>query len=313
MHSHHSHSGQFCKHAVGQLEEVVKRAIERGFFVYGLTEHVPRYRAQDLYPEEKDLSLEELEDTFRGFMVEARRLQAVYANQIQLLVGLETEHITSSDISHLKNLVEVVGGVDYIVGSVHHVCEIPIDFDRTTFDRAASTIGGTGGVLPTDIDACHAMLCIKYLDAQHELLEQLQPTVVGHFDLCRLYRPGFALDQHPEVWRRVERNVALAISYGALFEVNSAAFRKGWSTAYPGTEVAKLIIQHGGRFVLSDDSHGPDAVGLNYTRLRGYLQTLGVRELWYLVRQVDGVVIPTKVDGIWWEHPFWSGRLPSSD
>lgn len=51
-HSHHSHSGQFCKHAVGTLEDVVQAAIAQRFAVYGLTEHVPRYRQIDLYPEE---------------------------------------------------------------------------------------------------------------------------------------------------------------------------------------------------------------------------------------------------------------------
>jgi HisJ family histidinol phosphate phosphatase len=50
--SHHSHSGQFCKHASGRLEDVVLEAIRQGFEVYGLTEHVPRYRMVDLYPEE---------------------------------------------------------------------------------------------------------------------------------------------------------------------------------------------------------------------------------------------------------------------
>jgi HisJ family histidinol phosphate phosphatase len=51
-HSHHSHSGQFCKHATGSLEDVVKVALNQGFEIYGLTEHAPRYRARDLYPEE---------------------------------------------------------------------------------------------------------------------------------------------------------------------------------------------------------------------------------------------------------------------
>lgn len=50
--SHHSHSGQFCRHATGLLEDVVLEAIHQGFEIYGLTEHVPRYRAEDLYPEE---------------------------------------------------------------------------------------------------------------------------------------------------------------------------------------------------------------------------------------------------------------------
>jgi hypothetical protein len=51
-HSHHSHSGQFCKHAVGTLEDVVVEAVRQGFRIYGLSEHVPRYRTADFYPEE---------------------------------------------------------------------------------------------------------------------------------------------------------------------------------------------------------------------------------------------------------------------
>ena len=50
--SFHSHSGQFCKHASGTLEDVVQAAIRAKFRVYGLTEHVPRYRLEDKYPEE---------------------------------------------------------------------------------------------------------------------------------------------------------------------------------------------------------------------------------------------------------------------
>jgi histidinol-phosphatase (PHP family) len=34
------------------LKDVVLRAIAEGFETYGLTEHAPRYRLQDLYPEE---------------------------------------------------------------------------------------------------------------------------------------------------------------------------------------------------------------------------------------------------------------------
>lgn len=52
MFSFHSHSGSFCCHAVGSLDQVVATAVEKGFRAYGLSEHVPRYREADLYPEE---------------------------------------------------------------------------------------------------------------------------------------------------------------------------------------------------------------------------------------------------------------------
>lgn len=64
--SQHSHSGEFCAHAKGTLEEVVLTAIELGFRIYGLSEHCPRYREEDLYTEEQEV---------RGFVARfARRL-----------------------------------------------------------------------------------------------------------------------------------------------------------------------------------------------------------------------------------------------
>ena len=119
--SHHSHSGQFCKHAVGSLEEVVLEAIRQGFEVYGLTEHVPRYRDEDLYPEEASIfflilfvmswypyflwqrghSELVLRMQFEAFCRKHIVLKSLYASKIPLLVGLETEFITSVDLEHL--------------------------------------------------------------------------------------------------------------------------------------------------------------------------------------------------------------------
>ena len=49
----HSHSGQFCPgHAKDELEDIVQHAIKIGYKTMGLTEHMPRYEKQDLYPEE---------------------------------------------------------------------------------------------------------------------------------------------------------------------------------------------------------------------------------------------------------------------
>lgn len=49
----HSHSGQFCPgHAQDQLEDILRHAISMGYKTFALTEHMPRYEEQDLYPEE---------------------------------------------------------------------------------------------------------------------------------------------------------------------------------------------------------------------------------------------------------------------
>ncbi|KAJ7058473.1 Polymerase/histidinol phosphatase-like protein [Mycena amicta] len=298
-HSHHSHSGQFCKHAVGSLEDVVREAIRKGFAVYGLTEHVPRYRTEDLYPEEAGMTLDDLSSQFDAFLDEAHRLKRLYSPQIRLLVGLETEYITPIDLDGVEKLLQRhPGRIEYIVGSVHHVNGTPIDFDEATFRQAEAEAGSTNAFL------------VAYFEGQYEMLRRLHPEVVGHFDLCRLYTPGLRFADFPDAFALAKRNILYAIQYGAIFEVNAAALRKNWETPYPGLDILEVILAHGGRLALSDDSHGPHAVGLNYARIPDYLHRAGVQELWTLeytdVSNVAGrMVRPARLDGEWAAHAFW--------
>jgi histidinol-phosphatase (PHP family) len=39
----------------------------------------------------------------------------------------------------------------------------------------------------------------------------------------------------------IEIGVEYAASYGALFEINASAFRKGWKTAYPGADIFDVL------------------------------------------------------------------------
>ncbi|KAG6335716.1 hypothetical protein ID866_3374 [Astraeus odoratus] len=312
--SHHSHSGQFCRHAKGTLEEVVLAAIKQGFQVYGLTEHVPRYRLDHLYPEEVDAGLSpgSLMKQFTDFLDEAHRLKSFYASQITLLVGLETEYITDYDLDMLSSiLAEQSSRIEYIVGSIHHVNEIPIDFDRAMFDASLEAFTGAGE--PGHSAAGHMdQFLSAYFDAQYTLLERFRPEIIGHLDLCRLYNPELRFSEYPNAYTKLERNISFGVSYGALFEFNAAALRKGWATSYPGRDVAEMIHALGGRFTLSDDSHGPQRVGENYSEMRDYLRGLRVSELWFLSRP-DGHagpifkrgLSPTCLHGDWFNHDFW--------
>ena len=49
-------------------------------------------------------------------------------------------------------------------------------------------------------------------------------------------------------------------------------------------------MERGGRFVLSDDSHGVSQVGLNYHRLLKYVQGLGL-SCYYHIEVDDGATL----------------------
>ena len=163
---------------------------------------------------------------FEDYIKESRRLQEKYKDKIQLLVGMETEYIREDSIDIIK-MLEQKYSLDYLVGSVHHVNGIPIDFSLELYKKAENTLGGTEEVI------------CRYYDHQYEIMQGLKPEVIGHFDVIRLYTAEFELTDL--VWERVVRNINYAISYGALFEVSTAGVseRKG-KHPYPARRILQV-------------------------------------------------------------------------
>ncbi|KAK9432503.1 polymerase/histidinol phosphatase-like protein [Lipomyces doorenjongii] len=298
MRSHHSHSGDYILHANDHLDDIVKEAIARGFKSYCLTEHIPRNNLADLYPEEKHLQISDLESNFDKFYHHARRLQSQYADQITLLVGCETDYIRPDFKSLIANLRSRYH-FDMFVGSVHHVKEIPIDFDVPTWELAMRKCGaGT----PRDLYAA-------YFDEQYDMLVDLKPPIVGHFDLIRLFSvqdSETTITQWAEVLERVERNLEFIIGYGGLIELNSAAIRKGWSEPYPRADICKMVLDKGGQFCLSDDSHGIAQIGINFHKALKQIEKLGITELSYIDLENGRPVIRREKVAMIKTDPFWN-------
>lgn len=69
----------------------------------------------------------------------------------------------------------------------------------------------------------------------------------------------------------------------------------------------------GGRFTLSDDSHGVEQVGLNYEKVLEFVESCGIKELHFLER--GGVAFDDRFPGVSVSsasladlkgHAFWS-------
>ncbi|KAF1830041.1 histidinol phosphate phosphatase H [Decorospora gaudefroyi] len=272
--SHHSHSGQFCGHAKNTLEEVVQAAIAKGFHTFALTEHIPR-PFEDFYPGEAEIdhhTEESLAKLFDDFITEAHRLRDAYSSQIQILIGFETEYIRPSTLDIIRGILSKYT-FDFFMGSLHHAHTIPIDFDRAMYEQARDKAGGTDERLFED-----------YFDSQYEMLQELRPPVVGHFDLIRL------LSDHRDsefagmtsVWEKMKRNLEFVASYGGLLELNSSGLRKGLAEPYPCLPICQMFLDMRGGFVMSDDSHGVDQIGTNYARLLAFVQKAGIKQIYYV-------------------------------
>lgn len=228
--THHSHSGQFCGHAKDSLEDIVQAAIAKGFHTLALTEHIPR-PLEDFYPEEADEHTEEsLARLFDDYIIEARRLRNVYGSRIRILIGFESEYIRPTTLETIQSIL-TTHTFDFFMGSLHHVHTIPIDFDQKTYMQAREKAGGTDERLFED-----------YFDSQYEMLQALNPPVVGHFDLIRLlsdHRDSDFKDM-ANVWAKIRRNLEYIASYGGLLELNSSGLRKGLAEPYPCRPICQV-------------------------------------------------------------------------
>jgi histidinol-phosphatase (PHP family) len=179
---------------------------------------------------EAGTTIAELRPRHAAYIKEALRLREKYKDEIKILIGFECEWIRSSSAITVAELA-ADPAINFFIGSVHHVHEIPIDFDRPTYDKARSVAGDSDEKLFED-----------YFDAQYEMLKALNPRVVGHFDLIRLLsdEPNVDLKSMKGVWGKIVRNLILIKEQRGLIEINSSALRKGLNEPYPGRSVCEV-------------------------------------------------------------------------
>lgn len=271
---HGGHSGPFCNHARDTLEEIVRAYIEKGFAWVGLTEHMPPADDAFLYPEERRAGLTAalMQERFGRYMTEARRLQRVYAGRIAIYVGFETEDTTGAVDLALRLMAEYAP--DYIVGSVHHVADIPFDYSVEAYRDAVAAAGGI-----------QALYC-RYFDRQYDLIERLGPRVVGHFDLIRIFDPLYR--RHillPDIQGKIHRNLELIRRLNLILDFNVAALKKGAAEPYVCGPILAQARRLGIAVVPGDDAHSVATVGLHLDEGIRILQEMGFSTQW---RAPDG-------------------------
>jgi len=266
---HGGHSGQFCSHAADSLEEIVQVYIDRGYPWVGITEHMPPVSNAYLYPEEMDAGLDAaaLLQRFAEYIRVCRRLQADYADRIQIFVGFETEDYDGS-IDLARRLIERFSP-DYVVGSIHHVKNIPFDYSPEMYRKAADCSGG--------MDRLYA----NYFDRQYKMVRELSPRVIGHLDIIRIYDPEYrARLMKPAIWEKIVRNLELIQQLGLILDFNLRPLSRGEKEPYISEPILQKAIDMGIAVVPGDDSHGKDSIGAYMQAAIQILQQAGADTTW---------------------------------
>jgi len=267
--AHGGHSGPFCGHARDSLESILEEYIRQGFAWVGIAEHMPPPHAQFMYPEEAAAgeTVQSLRQRFDRYWTSGRRLQKQLAERIRIFVGFETESYAGG--LRAAQALRDEYRPDYIVGSVHHVENIGFDLSPESYRMAAKEAGG--------VDALYR----RYFDRQYELITRLQPQIIGHFDLIRIFDPDYrSRMQKPAIQKKVQRNLEAIRQRDLAIDVNVRAYSKGFDEPYPAVMILQPAIALGIPLLPGDDSHDIQSVGAGLTDCLQLLQALGTDCRW---------------------------------
>jgi histidinol-phosphatase (PHP family) len=277
---HGGHSGDFCEHGNDTLRGMLDAAVSFGYSTFGVTAHSPAVDPKFLYEEEVEagLGVGDVAQTFNEYASTCAEFVDEYSDRIEVLVGAEVEIVPESSFADQAAKIKRDSRIDYLVGSVHWVDEIPFDTTRSDFEKA---VANRDGLKP---------FALRYYELLGEMIDQVKPEVVGHFDLPLLFAEGAPELESPAVKNTVATVLEKASAAGCILDLNVGALAKGLATPYPAPWIVQLAAYIGVPFCLGDDSHSIAQVGAGIAEGREYLLGLGVETITKLSRRHGAIV-----------------------
>jgi len=251
----HSHT-TYCDGSLS-AEDMVKAAIARGLRAFGFSEH--SYDG-DFDPIGCGISAEDLP----GYIKEIRELQAKYADEIEVYLGLEQDVFSPPPPE----------GLDYIIGSVHYV---------KVGDQFPSVDNGAvmqAQMVEIYFGGDYYAMCEAYFKTVAEAAAKLKPDIIGHFDLVTKYnKNGERFDESDKRYLTAAITAMdEALKHVNLFEVNTGGmYRAGKLEPYPSLALLKELKKRGGEVILSGDSHDGAGICHKFDDMRLLLRNIGFK------------------------------------
>lgn len=276
---HGGHSSEFCDHASSTLREILEAAVDYGYHTFGVAEHAPRVDPKYLYAEEVAMGwdVDKIMSDFGAYAFALDLLAEEFADRITVLRGFEAEVVPPDRYAEVMLGLRHRFGFDYIVGSVHWVDDIIIDYTKDEFDRAVTAHGGIGP------------LALRYYEIVAEMVRALEPEVVAHLDLIRKFAGPRDATETPAVRRAAGTALEAIREHGCILEVNTVGLRKGLGAPYPAPWLVRLAADMGIGFCFGDDSHCSADVGAGIAEARDCLLQNRVDSITVLTREGDAI------------------------
>ena len=221
--NYHTHTAR-CHHARGTEEEYVKCAIQSGLKILGFSDHTPYWFAGDYYSHMR-MYRHELGE----YVQIVKDLREKYADQIQILLGVECEYYPSYFAETVRHLQEA--GIDYMIQGQHWIG-----------DEEHEPYCGNATESETVLQ--------RFVDHTIEGMKTGLFTYLAHPDLLHYVGDDASYERH------MARLCKAAKELDMPLEINLLGFRA--ERNYPDARFWKLAGEAGCKVLLGCDAHMPE-------------------------------------------------------
>jgi histidinol-phosphatase (PHP family) len=263
--NYHSHTN-FCDGAESP-EKYVEEAVRLGMAAYGFSAHAPvPFQTNWCLPDNK----------FAAYLNEISRIKGKYASDIEVYLGLEIDFIPG--IAGRNKHLNALANLDYFIGSVHFIDSFA-NGEPWNIDTSADLFRkGLEEIFNNDFKRA----AIRFWELTRQMVEENNPTIIGHLDKIKMYNPVFNFFHETEKWYRdqVELTLSVIKKHNSIVEINTRGYyRYNQPDLYPGEWITSLIIRKEIPVLISSDAHSPKEIteGMAYAAMK--LKQLGVKKL----------------------------------
>jgi len=250
---YHMHTPR-CNHAVGEVREYAKIAIQRGLKEIGMSDHSPMPNGFDAAWR---MDATELPDYLR----EVESVRDEFAARLSVRVGLEADFHPGTEDA-VQAMIDGYAW-DYVMGSVHYIGDWA--FDNPDEEEHWKQV---------HVEDAYC----DYFDLVARSAATGMFDVIGHPDLIKKFG-----QRAPDGSVRVDRAESLMLeavkASGTVLEISSAGLRKPVGEIYPHTRIVKKAAAMGITFCFGSDAHAPVEVGYGMDACLDILQLYGVHEV----------------------------------
>jgi histidinol-phosphatase (PHP family) len=252
---YHTHNRR-CGHAIGEIEDYVKAAIEMNFSEIGISDHFP-IGAVVNDPQREDaikkasMAVEE----FPNYIEEMKFLKKKYENKIKVRLSTEITFYTPGALTMQKKILEpFMDDFDYLYGAIHDIKwhESPVIIIEPR--------EGSEALKKYEKEK----LTLEYIEKLIKLVNTDFFDVIAHLDNHRIFFRPEQPQYSKNSWEKLLDLLDMVKNKGMAIEINTSGVLKELGSQYPSDEIIKEIMQRDIPLVLGSDAHSPENVGFMF-------------------------------------------------